>query len=228
MLHLQRQISKLTQQFASLGTLVEEAVHASIHAIEHRDVARAEKIIEEDKAIDLMEVDVEEECLHTLALHQPVANDLRFVVAVLKINNELERIGDLAKSIAQQALYLAQQSEVAVVPFDLGGMSRVVESMLRKSLDSLIELDVDKAREVRAMDDQVDEIHAGMHDRVTRAMHENPEQIDQLTHLMSVSRLLERIADHAVNIAKDVIYMAEGEIVRHTKTRAEAARKNQD
>ncbi len=223
MIHLQRQVNKLKKQLINVGTLVEEAVHESINSIERRDPELAHRIIEGDKKIDLMEVDVEEECLHTLALHQPVAHDLRFVVAVLKINNDLERIGDLAKSIARQSLYLCEQSEIATMPFDLGGMSRIVETMLHKSLNAMVNIDVDEAREVRAMDDQVDAIHSGMYERVNGAMRENPHQIEQLTHLTNVSRQLERIADHAVNVAKDVLYMAEGEIVRHAKTRAEAS-----
>ncbi|WP_428389325.1 phosphate signaling complex protein PhoU [Mucisphaera sp.] len=215
--HLQRQLDKLKRSLLSLGTLVEEGVDKAIVAIQTRDVGLADEVIAGDASIDELELDVEEECLHTLALHQPVAFDLRFVVAVLKINNDLERIGDLAVNVAQQARFLASCSMVDQMPFDLGRMSGLVQEMLKKSLDALVNLDPALAREVRSLDDVVDGIHRGMYDRITETMRENPEQIEQMIHLINVSRQLERMADHAVNVAKDVIYMAEGDIVRHRK-----------
>jgi len=215
MYHLQRQIDKLKKMLLSLGTMVEESVHAAIDAVQSRDVEEATRVVENDRKIDEMEIEVEEECLHTLALHQPVAFDLRFVVAVLKINNELERIGDLAVHIAEQARFLAGQGRVERVPFDLVGMSRKVEWMLRTSLDALVNVDAEEATNVRKFDDKVDEIHRGMYDKVAASIRENPEHLEQMIHLLNVSRQLERLADHAVNICKDVLYMAEGEIVRH-------------
>lgn len=213
--HLQRQLDKLKRSLLSLGTLVEEAVDGAIRAIQNRDVSLAEAVITGDADIDQLEIDVEEECLHTLALHQPVAFDLRFVVAVLKINNDLERIGDLAVNVAQQAQFLASCAMVDRVPFDLGRMSALVQEMLSKSLDALVNLDPDMAREVRSLDDTVDSIHRTMYDRISDSMRQNQDQIEQMVHLINVSRQLERMADHAVNVAKDVIYMAEGDIVRH-------------
>ncbi|QDU72073.1 phosphate signaling complex protein PhoU [Mucisphaera calidilacus] len=215
--HLQRQLDKLKRSLLSLGTLVEEAVDGAIRAIQSRDVTLAEEVIAGDAAIDQLEIDVEEECLHTLALHQPVAFDLRFVVAVLKINNDLERIGDLAVNAAQQAQFLASCAMVDRVPFNLGRMSELVQQMLSKSLDALVNLDPELAREVRTLDDTVDSIHRDMYDRISDSMRKNQDQIEQMVHLINVSRQLERMADHAVNIAKDVIYMAEGDIVRHRK-----------
>ncbi|MEQ9459478.1 MAG: phosphate signaling complex protein PhoU [Phycisphaeraceae bacterium] len=215
--HLQRQLDKLKKSLLSLGTLVEEAVDGGIRAVQTRDYAIAQSVIEGDIKIDQLEIDVEEECLQTLALHQPVAFDLRFVIAVLKINNDLERIGDLAVNVAQQAQFLASCAAVDRIPFDLGRMSALVQEMLTKSLDALVNLDPSLAREVRELDDNVDEIHREMYDRITESMKTNPEQITQMIHLTNVSRQLERMADHAVNIAKDVIYMAEGDIVRHRR-----------
>lgn len=215
--HLQRQIDKLKQSILSLGALVEQAVQRSIAAVQHEDVLQAQRVIDGDDRIDVAEIDLEEECLHTLALHQPVAFDLRFVVAVLKINNDLERIGDLAVNIAEQARFLASESRVERVPFDLSGMSQKVLSMLRQSLDALVNADAARARGVRALDDEVDEIHRGMYERVTQAIREHPDELEQMIHLLNISRQLERIADHAVNIADDVLYLAEGEIVRHRR-----------
>lgn len=220
--HLLRQIERLKKTLLPLGAMVEEALHDATKALRELDADLARKVIAGDKNVDVMEVDLEEECLHTLALHQPVAYDLRFVVAVLKINNDLERIGDLAASIAEQAVFMCELPEVTQVPFDLAGMSQRVELMLHKSLDALINIDVAEARDVRALDDEVDAIHREMYQNMLKAMCEYPDRLEQYMHLTNVSRNLERAADHAVNIAKDVLYMAEGEIVRHAKARAAA------
>ncbi|MEM6333554.1 MAG: phosphate signaling complex protein PhoU [Planctomycetota bacterium] len=221
--HLQRQIEKLTRMLVPLGARVEESLHQAVQAIRTRDPKLARQVIAADREIDALEVELEEECLHTLALHQPVAYDLRFVVAVLKINNNLERIGDLAANIAHQAERLAALPEVQPMPFNLSRMCDVAAKMLNGSLDALVEVDPNRARAVRKLDDEVDEIHAQMYDRITAAIVERPEQSEPLLILTTVSRHVERVADHAVNISKDVIYMAEGEIVRHARTRRELA-----
>jgi phosphate transport system protein len=157
---------------------------------------------------------LEEECLKILALHQPVAIDLRFVIAVLKINNDLERIGDLAVNIAERALFLTSQKPVDI-PFDFMGMSEKTKIMLKMSLDALVNMDAKMAHDVCALDDGVDAINRRMYQQVQEGILENPEQIGSLIHCLSTSRHLERIADHATNIAEDVIYMVAGEIVRH-------------
>ena len=213
--HLQRQIDKLKQVILSLGSQVETAVTHAIRAVENRDPGLARTVIEQDNEIDQVELDVEEECLHTLALHQPVAFDLRYVVAVLKINNDLERIGDLAVNIAEQAVFLSRESPVAAMPYDLPRMARHVRSMLKGSLDALVEVDAARAEGVREEDDKVDEIHREMYERVEAAVRADPGQAPQLIHLMNISRQLERIADLTVNVAEDVIYMARGEVLRH-------------
>jgi phosphate transport system protein len=212
--HLQREIENLKKKVLSLGARVEMAVHEAIRSIEARDAALARKIIEDDIQIDQTEVDVEEECLKILALHQPVAIDLRFIVAVLKINNDLERIGDLAVNIAERASYLASQPPVNVA-FDFAEMSEKTEAMLNKSLDALVNLSSDLAHEVCMSDDAVDNMNRQMYLRVQEGIQANPAHMPSLIHLLSVSRHLERIADHATNIAEDVIYMIDGKIVRH-------------
>ena len=221
--HFLRQIDRIKRQLLALGAMVEEALQDSVSAIQNRDVDLANKIIDGDQKIDLAEIDVEEECLHTLALYQPVAADLRLLVSVLKINHDLERIGDLAANIAEQTCFLAGEAIVERIPFDLDGMCGIVISMLRKSLDALVNMDVEQAEVVRKLDDDVDSIHRNMYDQIISAMRDNPAQLEQMMHLQNVSRQLERIADHAVNIAKDVQYTAEGQIVRHRRAQRDRA-----
>ncbi|MCE9591768.1 MAG: phosphate signaling complex protein PhoU [Planctomycetes bacterium] len=213
--HLERQIDKLKKQILSLGALAEEAVRGAIRAVETRDPALAKQVIDGDNAIDQAEIDVEEDCLHTLALYQPVAFDLRFVVAVLKINNDLERIADLAVNIAEQAAFLAREKPIDFSHFDISTMARLVQSMLKRSLDSLVNIDPELALAVHEDDNGVDDMHRGMYRLVEEGVRANPEQTEQYIHILNVSRQLERIGDHCVNIAGDVVYMARGDITRH-------------
>ncbi len=212
--HLQREIELLKKRILNLSARVEATVHDATLAIEQRDAVLARKVIDNDFVIDQNEVDVEEDCLKILALHQPVAIDLRFIIAVLKINNDLERIGDLAVNIAERAEFLASQPKPGI-SFDFFGMAHTAESMLKKSIDALVNLSVGLAREVCASDDTIDAMNREMYLKVQNSILAHPEQIASLIHMLSVSRHLERIADHATNIAEDVIYMIEGEIVRH-------------
>jgi phosphate transport system protein len=213
-LHMQREIEKLKKLVLTLGADVEEHVHKAVQALQSRDPALAQQIIQADAAVDRFEVYLEEECLKILALHQPVAIDLRFVIAVLKINNDLERIGDLAVNIAERAQYLSAQEPV-VIPFDFAGMAEKTQRMLKRSLDALVNMDTREAWEVCAMDDEVDAINRQMYEQVQEGIRQRPDQMNSLIHCLSSSRHLERIADHATNIAEDVIYMVAGEIVRH-------------
>jgi phosphate transport system protein len=212
--HLQREIDKLKKRILSLAAEVEESLQMAVRAVTERDPGLVKKVIEADSRIDQEEVDLEEECLKVLALHQPVAIDLRFVVSVLKINNDLERIGDLAVNIAERAALLAKQERIDV-PIDFRGMAEQAQSMLRKSLDALVSMDPGLAQAVRVWDDELDTINRKMLAQVQDGIRANPEYIEQLIHHLLIARHLERIADHATNIAEDVIYLTEGEIVRH-------------
>ncbi|MFO8007486.1 MAG: phosphate signaling complex protein PhoU [Candidatus Brocadiia bacterium] len=212
--HLQRELDRLKKRILSLGALAEQNVRTAVLALERRDADRAEQVIAADPEIDQAEVETEEECLKVLALHQPVAIDLRFIVAVLKINNDLERIGDLAVNIAERALYLATH-EARTFTFDFQGMADKTQQMLKKSLDALVNMDAAAAREVCRADDEVDAYNRDMYIQVQEAIREDVGQLRGLIHLLSASRHLERIADHTTNIAEDVIYMVEGEIIRH-------------
>jgi phosphate transport system protein len=212
--HFRRETEKLKASLLSLSSVVEEHVWQAVRSVETRDTALAQSVIESDIEVDSEEVEIEEECLKLLALYQPVAVDLRFIVAVLKINNDLERIGDLAVNIAQRSLMLAARKPIEIA-FNLSGMAEKARLMLKKSLDSLVRIEPELAREVCAADEEVDEMNREMHDLVKKGIVESPDRVHCLLQLLLVSRSLERIADLSTNIAEDVIYMAEGVIVRH-------------
>lgn len=212
--HLQKEIESLKKRTLTLSAIVEENVGRAVRAFGEKNESLAGKVIEMDRAIDTLEIEVEEECLKILALHQPVAVDLRFLVAVLKMNNDLERIGDLAVNIAERTLALRKR------PADewaarLDSAMDQVRAMLKGSLDALVNLNADLAKHVCASDDAVDEFYRNMYDSVKQGILASPDQVDDLLQMLSISRHLERIADHATNIAEDVLYMIEGEIFRH-------------
>jgi phosphate transport system protein len=212
--HLERELENLKRRILSLGAKVEERLRMALKAIETRDGNLANQVIKADHEIDEMEVDIEEECLKILALHQPVAIDLRFIISVIKINNDLERIGDLAVNIAERAAFLASQRKLDLL-FDFPGMAEKAQSMVQKSLDALVNLDSRLAWEVCASDDEVDAMNRDMYIQIQNSIRNNTNRMECLIHLLSASRHLERVADHATNIAQDVVYMIEGEIVRH-------------
>jgi phosphate transport system protein len=211
---LPRQIDGLKQKILFVGTLVEEAIAKAISALTNRDRNLANAVIEADAEIDRMEVDVEEEVLKILALYQPVAADLRFVVAVLKINNDLERMGDLAKNIAKRAAFIAKADPMDV-PIDFRTMAMQAQHMVKQSLDALVNADANLARQVRIEDDVVDDSRQRIRQQVLQGIRRSPEKTEYLLKFNSVSKHLERLADMATNVAEDVIYMVEGEIVRH-------------
>ncbi|ALC14866.1 phosphate transport system regulatory protein PhoU [Desulfuromonas soudanensis] len=213
--HMQRELDNLKKMILALSAVAEESVQKAARSIETLDVPLAEEVIGSDDLVDQMEVDLEEECLKILALHQPVAIDLRFIIAVLKINNDLERIADLAVNIAERAVGLSGMSRVEI-PFDFAGMARRAETMLNMSLDALVQLDTGIAHQVIALDDEVDAMHSANYGLIKAQILARPETLDALIQHLSLSRHLERIADLATNIAEDVIYMIDGVIVRHS------------
>ena len=212
--HLHNDLNNLKEHSLALAAEVEESVRMAVKALDERNSSLASRVIDYDHTIDRKEVALEEECLKILALHQPVAVDLRFVVSVLKLNSDLERIGDLAVNIAERAQFLSGREPVAI-PMNFNGMAETAREMLRKALDALVNMDIKIAREVLAADDQVDAINREMFVQVQNGIRQHPEQMESLIHLLSAARHLERVADHATNIAEDVIYMVDGEIVRH-------------
>ncbi|MCF7955348.1 MAG: phosphate signaling complex protein PhoU [Phycisphaerae bacterium] len=212
--HLNKEIENLKKQLLTLCSMVEDSLWQAVKSIKNRDIDLARKVMISDSAIDDMEVKVEEDCLKILALHQPVAIDLRFIITALKINNDLERIGDLAVNIAERSQFLSAQKQDDML-FDFETMAEKTQAMVKKSIDALVNIDVKVAVEVCNDDDEVDEINRQMYDQVKEQVRKSPENVETLIHLLSISRHLERIADHATNIAEDVIYMVKGEIVRH-------------
>lgn len=216
--HLHREIRNIEKKILGLSAVVQQNVERSVRALVERDRRlAAEAMRVDDEEIDTTEVIIEEDCLKILALHQPVASDLRFLISVLKINNDLERIGDMAVNIAERADYLADTC-AEDPPIDIRPMCQKTQEMLRRSLDALVNLDADMARSVLAQDDEVDELNRANYAAIQDRIRSNPDQIEPLMHYLAVSRHLERIADHATNIAEDVIYMVAGEIVRHRAT----------
>jgi len=213
-IHLHRDLDHVAKQLLAVGALVEEATNHAIEALVHRRPELAERVMQGDDLIDRREVDVEVECLKILALHQPVAADLRYIVAVLKVNNDLERMGDLAVNVAERVLYLASHEPIGV-SLDFERMGEIVRRMVRDCLDALVRRDVDVARRVMADDDKVDAINRGMFGILEDAMQKNPGVVQRAVHLLSASRHLERIADLATNICEDVVFMVDGTVVRH-------------
>jgi phosphate transport system protein len=212
--HLQKEMTELKERVLRMCAAVERQVVLSVLALGERDAGLARQVIARDPDIDRMEVELEEDALHILALHQPVAIDLRVIVASVKINADLERIGDLAVKIAERAEYLATQSDVSD-RFDFAGMAGKVMVMFRGALDAFVRLDVKAAREVCTADDEVDDMNRAMYDTVKDGIQTRSADANVLLHLLSVSRHLERIADHATNIAEEVVYVVTGDIVRH-------------
>jgi phosphate transport system protein len=215
--HLQQEIEKLKSKLLTLATNAKDAVEKAVKSVDERDAGLAQTVVDGDLTIDRAEVDLEEDCLKILALYQPVATDLRLIVSVMKINNDIERIGDLAVNIAERALFLCTEPPIEA-PSDLAEMRTKALAMLIGSLDSLVRQDTKRARAVRTGDDEVDDLNRQVFREFSAAVRKNPDQVECLLSYLSVGRHLERIADYATNIAEDVIYLMEGEIVRHKPT----------
>jgi phosphate transport system protein len=214
--HFRKELESIKKRILTLGALVEDRVRLAVQSVDQIDAEIAGRIIKTDFEVDAMEVEVEEECLKVLALHQPVAVDLRFIIAVIKINNDLERIGDQAVNIAQRVEVIAKRPKPPFM-FDYSVMAEKVQRMLKMSLDAFVNLDVDTAYKVITMDDEVDQIKNEAYDKIKQAIQDLPERVGYYINLLLISRHLERLADHATNVAEEVIYLVEGEIFRHAE-----------
>ncbi len=214
--HLQRAIAQLMKLLVALSAKVEESVKRVIQALEENNIQVARDVIKDDEEIDTREIVIEEECLKIFALHQPVARDLRFLVAVLKINNDLERIGDLTQNIAYDVIYILSRP-VLIKParLDILGIYQKVQSMLKKSLDSIVNMELKSAYDILKADDEVDHLQRQFETALIEVIKQDPDDADVLIQYIHIARHLERIADHATNVAEDVIYLINGEIVRH-------------
>ncbi len=213
--HFHKELEKIKKMLLSLSALVEERVNLAIISVIKNDADIALDIIRSDHEIDEKEVEIEEECLKVMALYQPVAIDLRFLVAVIKINNDLERIGDQAVNIAERVQIISRQDTCDFI-YDYSIMAEKAQKMLHDSLDAFVSLDPKLAHQVIDLDDEVDQWENQAYDEIKQAMEDKRDCLSYLLNLFLVSRHLERLADHATNIAEEIIYLVEGEIVRHS------------
>lgn len=216
-IHLTRDLERLQRDLLALAALVEETVHKATRALQTRNADLAREVIAGDGQIDREDNHLNEECLKLLALHQPVASDLRRVAAAMMITTDLERMGDLAEEIAERALALIEQKQLPI-PEKLQRMSDLTTLMVRHSLDCFVNQNKEQAERVLRMDDEVDRYNVEIIQELVQAMKSSPELIEPGLSLFSATRHLERIADHATNIAEDVIYLIGGEIVRHRRS----------
>jgi phosphate transport system protein len=212
--HLARELDDLHHDILSMCAMVEEMVHQAVDELAEPNHETAREMAAKDDAIDQWDVRIEEECLKILAMHQPVATDLRRITSVLKISNELERVADLAVHIAERACGLVTWPEVYAPP-NLKEMAGIAGEMLRDSIDAYVNLDPQLAKSVCSRDETVDRLNREIIGAILDRMKNSPAHIEPLLHLFSASRHVERVADHATNIAEDVVYLIDGEIIRH-------------
>jgi phosphate transport system protein len=212
--HLQRDIDALNTELLNISSMVEEMIDKATQALADRRFDLADEVVKSDEFVDRHEVHVEEECLKMLALHQPVAVDLRRIATVMKVNNDLERIADLAVSIAQRAQAVDEFPGFAI-PDRVPRMVVLATEMVRGAMNAFVNMDTAAARRIIAMDRTVDQYNRDIISELQTLMQTRPESVPPALHCFSAVRHIERIADHATNIAEDVIYLAEGDIVRH-------------
>ena len=211
---LQQELNQLKEQLLTMGGLAERAISDAVEALVKRNTPLAENTIDDDEKINRMELVIDDRCLKLLALHQPMAADLRFISSAMRINMELERIGDLAVNIAERVISLKQEPQLK--PYiDIPRMAEITQGMVRDVLDSFVKGDPELARSVCQRDDEVDALNNQVFRELLTFMMEDPKTITRAVHLIIVSRCLERIADHATNIAEGVIFMTQAKVIKH-------------
>ena len=214
--HILRQVERLKERILGVGAVTQTAIADAISALTTYDEASARRVLQANAEVDQAALQIQEECLQTFALYQPAIGDLRLVVAVLKINNELERIAKLSKNIAKRVLYLITIGGGGIA-IDFGPMASHAQGMVKASLDALVRADSAVAHQVRRDDDALDAMRRSIHNDIRTAIREDPRETERLLKFYAVAKHLERIGDMATNIAADVIYMVDGEIVRHVQ-----------
>lgn len=212
--HLQRDLDHLNTELLKISSMVEEMIDKATQALIERRHELADEVVGSDEFVDQQEVHVEEDCLKMLALHQPVAVDLRRIATVMKVNNDLERIADLAVSIAQRAKAM-DEFPTFPIPDQLPSIVALSTQMVRGAMDAFVNMDVGSARRIMALDATVDQLNRDIIVELQNTMQKRPELVAAALHCFSAVRHVERIADHATNIAEDVVYLVEGDIVRH-------------
>lgn len=214
MSHLEEGLDELKKKLLEMSGLVESAVYRSVLALTEKDEDQAQQVLRNETRINQMEIEIDDMATRLLALQQPTAGDMRFITAAIKINNDLERMGDLAVNITERALSLMHEPVVKPL-VDIPQMANFTESMVRKALDSFVKGDAELARSVLVSDDAVDDLRDAIYQELISFMQKDPASIPQGLNLVFVARNLERIADHATNIAEDVIFWTSGTDVRH-------------
>lgn len=213
-LHFLREIGRLNKHLIELADTIEVQVSMSMEAICDLDQLKAQRVIDADSEVDKAEIEMEEDCLKLLALHQPVANDLRQIISVLKINSDLERIGDHAVIIAEEAINLTRLPSVKI-PEEMTELSREAKMMLKKSLLAFVERDHQLSKDVLYLGQSIDQLAEDISNSQMALIKKKPEQVEQRVSLLKVCRQLERVADHATNISEDIIFSMSGDIIRH-------------
>ena len=212
----EEELKKLREEILYMGGLVEDQIQKSIKSLVDRNSKLAELIIERDHEVNRLDVGIDELCIRLLALHQPAGRDLRFITTGLKITTDLERIGDMAVNICERALELNQEPQLK--PYiDIPRMAQIAQRMIQQSLDAFVREDTDLALRVCKDDSEVDQLNAQIFREIITFMIENPQTISRATKISSVSKYLERIADHATNIGEMVVFMVKGKSIRHMK-----------
>lgn len=214
MRHFQQDLDQLKGKLLEMSALVERAIYLSVQGVVERNADLAEEVLKNEKRINQLEIEVDDMAIGLLALQAPLAADLRLVTAALKINNDLERMGDLSASIAESALALMKEPLIRPL-IDIPHIAGLAQGMVRKALDSFVNRDPELARSVLLSDDAVDNMRTASYHELISFMEKNPQQISQAVYLLSVVRNLERIADHATNIAEDVLFLVKAIDVRH-------------
>lgn len=212
--HLKSDLENAYHRLLALSGEVEEMINVAVQSLMERRTELARRVIEADSEIDRSEVQIEEECLKMLALHQPVAADLRRLTTMMKINNDLERMADLACNIAERSSSLIATTDFPI-PDMISDMAEKSVSMVRDSLNAFINLDIDLSYAVIRFDDEVDKMNVSVIEELSETMRRNPNWVEAALNCFSAARHLEQIADHATSVAEDVIYMVNGIIVRH-------------
>jgi len=212
--HFVEELDHLKTKLLEMSSLVEAAIQRSISAVTQKDRTAADEVFRNEARINAIEVEIDEFAINLLALHQPMAADLRLIVAALKINTDLERMGDLSVSIAQRARSLMEEPVIKPM-IDIPHIAGLVQSMVRKSLDAFVTRDADLARSVLASDDAVDSLRTATYHELVSYMERDPENIKAALDLLAITRNLERLADHSTNIAEDVLFLVKGIDVRH-------------
>ena len=215
--HFDEELRHLKEMLLRMSSLVEEAISGAVKALVGRDGALAQKVVDNDNAIDDLEIEIDELCLRLLALHQPQARDLRFITSGMKINNDLERMGDLSVNIAQEALHLVN-IPLGKTLTDIPRMATLVQAMLKDGINAFVLNDVHLAKNVCLRDDEVDNLNRQVFSDMLANMGQDPKNVTRAVDIILVTRNLERIADHATNIAEDVIYIVEGKVIKHHYT----------